>query len=317
MFVSVVRSLLRAVSVLVLVSFTTFALVFGNGEGIARSVISTKMGQQPSDAEVHAEMVRLGLDQPLLTQYGKWLRGVVTGDLGDSFFTGQPVTTMLSTTVPVTLTLVLLSLLFTLVLSMVLGVVAAVRGGWVDRVVQFLAVLGAAVPSFILAIGLVFAFAIATRAFPATGYVPLSESPSRWMASVTLPVLAIILGAVANAASQFRGAILDTLSKDFVRTLRARGISERALILRHVLRNSAGPGLTVLSLQTIGLIGGVVVIEQVFALPGMGALSNTSAQQGDVPILMGCVLVTVLIVLAVNLLGDLAQAALNPKARMR
>jgi peptide/nickel transport system permease protein len=310
---SVLRRLVRAVAVLLLVSFATFVLMYGNGTGIARAVLGTKA----TDADVRSEVVRLGLDRPLLVQYGDWLKGVVTGDLGKSFFTGQSVTSVLSSRVPVTLALVVLSLLLTAAVSVLIGVTAAVRGGWVDRVVQFLSVLGTAVPAFIVAIVLVFAFAVSVRMFPATGYVSPDQSPKGWIESITLPVVALLVGSVANAAAQFRGAVLDTLSQDFVRTLRARGIPESRVVFRHVLRNAAGPGLTALSLQTIALIGGAVIIEQVFALPGMGDLSNTSAQKGDVPVVMGCVLVTIVIVLVVNLLGDLVTAAVNPKARAR
>jgi len=310
---SVMKKLVRSLAVLLVVSFATFVLMYGNGPGIARAVLGTRA----SEADVRAEVVRLGLDKPLLVQYGEWLKGVVTGNLGDSFFTGQSVTSALSSRVPVTLTLIVLSLLLTAVASVLLGVAAAVRGGWLDRVVQFLSVLGAAVPAFIIAIGLVFAFAVSVRLLPATGYVSPDQSLSGWLKSVTLPVIALLVGSIANAAAQFRGAVLDTLSQDFVRTLRARGIPESQVVFRHVLRNAAGPGLTALSLQTLGLIGGAVVIEQVFALPGLGDLSNTSAQKGDVPLVMGCVLVTIVVVLVVNLLGDLVTAAVNPKARTR
>ncbi|MFJ6693144.1 ABC transporter permease [Streptomyces sp. NPDC091294] len=313
MVVTVLKKLARSVGVLLVVSFATFVLMYGNGPGIARAVLGTRA----SEADVRAEVVRLGLDRPLLTQYGDWLQGVVTGNLGDSFFTGQSVTSALASRVPVTLTLIVLSLVLTAVVSVLLGVVAAVRGGWVDRVVQFLSVLGAAVPAFIIAIALVFAFAVSVRLLPATGYVSPDQSVSGWIESVTLPVIALLIGSVANAAAQFRGAVLDTLSQDFVRTLRARGIPQSQVVFRHVLRNAAGPGLTALGLQTLGLIGGAVVIEQVFALPGLGDLSNTSAQKGDVPLVMGCVLVTIVVVLVVNLLGDLVTAAVNPKARTR
>ncbi|MEU4617161.1 ABC transporter permease [Streptomyces umbrinus] len=313
MLVSVVKKLVRSVGVLLVVSFATFVLMYGNGPGIARGVLGTRA----SESDVRAEVVRLGLDKPLLVQYGDWLKGIVTGNLGDSFFTGQSVTSALSSRVPVTLTLIVLSLLLTAVASVLLGVAAAVRGGWIDRVVQFLSVLGAAVPAFIIAIGLVFAFAVSVRLLPATGYVSPDQSVSGWLKSVTLPVIALLIGSIANAAAQFRGAVLDTLSQDFVRTLRARGIPESRVVFRHVLRNAAGPGLTALSLQTLGLIGGAVIIEQVFALPGLGDLSNTSAQKGDVPLVMGCVLVTIVVVLVVNLLGDLVTAAVNPKARTR
>ncbi|MDX2913202.1 MULTISPECIES: ABC transporter permease [Streptomyces] len=310
---AVLRKLVRSVSVLLLVSFATFALMYGNGTGIARSVL----GVRATESDVRAEVVKLGLDRPLLVQYGDWLKGVVTGDLGESFFTGESVTSALSSRVPVTLALIVLTIVLTTAVSVLVGVAAAVRGGWIDRMVQFTSVLGTAVPPFIMAIGLVFAFAVSIRMFPATGYVSPDQSLGGWLESIALPVIALLIGSVANAAAQFRGAVLDTLSQDFVRTLRARGVPESRVVFRHVLRNAAGPGLTTLSLQTLGLIGGAVIIESVFALPGLGDLSNTSAQKGDVPLVMGCVLVTILVVLVVNLLGDLVTAAVNPKARKR
>ncbi|MEU1178640.1 ABC transporter permease [Streptomyces sp. NPDC005820] len=310
---AVLRKLVRSASVLLLVSFATFALMYGNGTGIARSVL----GVRATESDVRAEVVKLGLDKPLLVQYGDWLKGVVTGDLGESFFTGESVTSALSSRVPVTLALIVLTIVLTTAVSVLIGVAAAVRGGWIDRMVQVMSVLGAAIPPFIIGIGLVFAFAVSIRMFPATGYVSPDQSLGGWLESIALPVIALLIGSVANAAAQFRGAVLDTLSQDFVRTLRARGIPESRVVFRHVLRNAAGPGLTTLSLQTLGLIGGAVIIESVFALPGLGDLSNTSAQKGDVPLVMGCVLVTILVVLVVNLLGDLVTAAVNPKARKR
>jgi len=313
MTLTLLKNLARSLAVLLVVTFATFTLMFGNGEGIARAVLG--LNARPED--VQREVVALGLDQPLLVQYWHWLRDAVTGNLGESFYTGQSVTDALSSRVPVTLALVIITLLLTVVLSVLLGVTAAVKGGWVDRLLQFLTVLGTAIPSFIIAIVLVFTFAIAWRVLPATGYVTPEISVSGWVKSVTLPVLALLVGAVASAAAQFRTAVLDTLGRDYIRTLRARGISERHVIFRHVLRNSAGPGLTVLSLTTLGLLGGAVFIEQVFALPGMGQLANQSAQVNDVPMVMGTVLVTIVIVLLVNFLGDLATTVLNPKARIR
>lgn len=310
---ALVKSVLRSLAVFLVVTFATFCLMFRNGPGIARSVL----GLSASPEGVQAKMAELGLDRPLLVQYGDWLQGVVTGDLGRSFYTSEAVTAALSNRVPVTLALVILTLLLTAVFSVLLGVVAAVRGGATDRVVQVVSVVGAAVPAFIVAIVLVFGLAITWRVFPATGYVSPDQSLAGWLASITLPVIALLVGAVAGAAAQFRSAVLDTAGKDFVRTLRARGISERAVVWRHVLRNSAGPGMIALSLTMIGLLGGAVFIEQVFALPGMGQLTVASAIISDVPMVMGAVLVTVLIVLIVNFLADLAVYVLNPKVRAR
>lgn len=313
MALTLLKNLIRSIAVLLVVTFATFSLMFGNGPGIARAVL----GMNAREEDIQREVVALGLDRPLPVQYWHWLKGVVTGNLGESFYTGQSVSDALSTRVPVTLALVVITLGLTVGLSVLLGVTAAVKGGWVDRMLQFVSVLGTAVPSFIVAIVLVFTFAVAWRALPATGYVSPEVSLSGWVKSVALPVLALLVGAVASAAAQFRTAMLDTLSRDYVRTLRARGISERHIIFRHVLRNSAGPGLTVLSLTTLGLLGGAVFIEQVFALPGMGQLANQAAQVNDVPMVMGTVLVTTVIVLIVNFLGDLTTTLLNPKARTR
>ncbi|WP_022867272.1 ABC transporter permease [Schaalia vaccimaxillae] len=307
------KNLVRSFVVLVMVTFVVFSLMYGNGYGIARAVL----GLRAREEDILAKVEQLGLDQPLLVQYWNWVTGIFRGDLGRSFYTGQGVAEALSTRVPVTLALVIIALIFTAVLAVILGVTAAVAGGWADRVVQLTSVLGTAIPSFVLAIALVFAFAIYWRVLPATGYVSPDVDPVGWAASLALPVTALLVGSVASAAQQFRTATLDQLGKDYVRTLRARGLDERAIIFRHVLRNAAAPGLTVLSLTVFGLLGGAVFIEQVFALPGMGQLANQSAQIYDVPMVMGTVLVTAVIVLIVNFLGDLAIALLNPKVRMR
>jgi peptide/nickel transport system permease protein len=310
---SLAKRLVRSLAVFIVVTFAVFFLMYGNGTGIAHAVL----GLNATPEAVQAEVVKLGLDQPLLVQYWQWLTGVAHGDLGNSFYTSESVSSALSNRVPVTLALVFITLLLTAVISVILGVTAAVRGGWMDRVLQFISVLGTAVPAFIIAIALVFAFAIHWRVFPATGYVSPNVSPSGWLASISLPVLALLIGAVAGAAAQFRTAVLDQLGRDYVRTLRARGIPEREIVFRNVLRNAAPPGLTVLSLTVFGLLGGAVFIEQVFALPGMGQMANMAAKISDVPLVMGTVLVAVVIVLVVNFAGDLAITLLNPKARTR
>jgi len=312
-FIAIVKKFARLVGVLLLVSFSTFLLMFGNATGIAQTIL----GLRADKASIEQKVIELGLDRPLLMQFGDWLGGIFTGDLGQSYYTGQAVSGALATRVPVTLTLLIVTLIITTIISVLVGVAAASFGGWFDRVVQFFAGIGAAIPAFIVAVVLVFSFAVALPWFPATGYVTPAQSVSGWIASLALPVAALLVGSIAGTSAQIRGAVLDTLDKDFVRTLRARGIPTGPLLFRHVLRNSSGPGLTSLSLQTIGLLGGAVFVEQVFALPGIGQLANTSAQRGDVPMVMGVVLVTVVMVLCVNLLTDLANTALNPKARNR
>jgi len=313
MILTLLRSLLRSIALFLVVTFATFCLMYGNARGIAFSTL----GLRASEEDIERQIVKLGLDRPLFIQFGDWLGGALTGDLGRSFYTSEAVSAALSNRVPVTLTIVILTIALTAIAAVLLGVTAAVRGGWVDRLVQVLSIGGTAIPAFIVAIGLVFLFAINWRLLPATGFVPFEDSPIDWARSLVLPVIALLIGSVASAAQQFRTAMLDTLGRDYIRTLRARGVSEQQLIFRNALRNAAAPGLTVLNLQLFAVLGGAVFIEQVFALAGMGQLANAAAQIQDVPMVMGTVLVSVFIVLSVNFVADLLITVLNPKARAR
>jgi peptide/nickel transport system permease protein len=146
--------------------------------------------------------------------------------------------------------------------------------------------------------------------------VPFGEDPGRWATSLVLPIAALVIHMVANSAQQFRGAMVDALKQDYIRTLRSRGLSERAVVLRHALRNAAAPGLTILSVQTIGLVGGAVLIEQIFALPGVGQFTIRAAIAGDLPSVMGVVVFGTLLVLVVNILADVVNAWINPRVRL-
>jgi peptide/nickel transport system permease protein len=206
-------------------------------------------------------------------------------------------------------------MLLTAVLSALLGAASAVAGGWLDRVLQFLALIGTAVPTFIIAIILVLWLAVGARLFPATGFVPFERDPGAWALSLVLPVIAVVATSVGPASQQFRGAVKDVLERDFVRTLRSRGVKPGAVLFRHVLRNAAGPGVTILGLQIIVLLGRVVVLERVFNLPGVGALTVNSSLLADIPIVMGCVLFVIVVVIVVNLVADIVNAVLNPQVR--
>ncbi|MFI7166687.1 ABC transporter permease [Rhodococcus sp. AQ5-07] len=306
------RKLFFALVLFLAVTALTFMMVFSNGAASVRQ----SLGETATDEQVAARVAQLGLDRSVVLQYLEWLKGLLSGDLGASFATGESVSSMLTTRIPVTISLVVLAILLTAVLSVVVGVCAAVFGGWVDKGLQFLSIGGLALPNFLVAIALVFAFAIAIPLFPATGYVPIEENAGEWAASLVLPVTAILVGLVAGSAQQFRGSLIDTLSQDYIRTLRSRGVSERAIVLRHALRNAASPGLTVLSLQTIGLVGGAVLIERIFVLPGVGQLTQTAAITGDLPAVMGCVVFSVLVVIVVNVCADLLNGWINPKVRI-
>lgn len=313
MVIFLLKRLASAVVLMFVVTAATFVMMYGNGPAIARSVLGT---ESSSSDQVQAKVVELGLDQPVLLRYGDWIATLLSGrGLGRSFYSGEAVTNMLDARMPVTLSVLMFGLLFTAIISVVIGVVAAVRGGWLDRALQIFAVLGYAVPSFVVAILLILAFAVNMRLFPATGFVSPSVSTSRWIASITLPIIAVVVGTIGATAQQFRGTVSDVLRRDFVRTLRSRGISERAIIFRHVLRNAAGPGLIILGLQVVALFGAAVIIEQVFALAGIGNLTVSASLAGDIPIVMGCVVFVVGLVVVVNTLTDISNGWLNPKVR--
>ncbi|HXH33577.1 MAG TPA: ABC transporter permease [Plantibacter sp.] len=171
-------------------------------------------------------------------------------------------------------------------------------------------------PAFLIALGLVIVFAINLGWFKPTGFVQLTDSFSGWLSSITLPVIALSLGGIAGVSQQIRGSMLDALRQDYVRTLQSRGLNRRTVVMQHVLRNAAGPGLAVLGVHFVGLLGGAVIIEQIFAIPGMGQVAVTATSQGDIPLVMGLVIATAILVVILNLFVDLAQGWLNPKVRL-
>lgn len=311
MLLFAVRRLLAGLVLVFVVSMLAFALLYAGGGDIARRIL----GENASVETVTKKAQELGLDRPLVTQYLDWVTSAITGDFGRSWFNGQLVAVSLSSRVAVTLSIVVGATLLAAIVAVVLGVVAARRGGVVDAVTQFVSVVGFAIPGFLIALALVIVFAIQLGWFKATGYVPISTSLGGWVASVTLPIVALSVGAIATVAQQVRGSVLDALSRDYVRTLRSRGLSMNRVVYRHVLRNAGGPALSVLAVQFIGLIGGAVIVEQIFAMPGLGQLTVQATALGDIPIVMGVVITVAVIVVIVNLAIDLAQAALNPKVR--
>ncbi|WP_285042195.1 ABC transporter permease [Plantibacter sp. LMC-P-059a] len=308
----ILRRLVSGVVLIFVISVIAYSLLYLGGGDIARRIL----GQSATAETVAKKSAELGLDRPLPVQYVDWLTSAFQGDLGRSWFTGQLVSSGVSGRLAVTLSIVLGATIIAAIVSVILGVLAARRGGWIDNVVQFISVIGFAIPSFLIALVLVITFAINLRLFKATGYIPITTSFPGWVASVTLPIIALAIGAIATVSQQVRGSVVDAMSKDYVRTLRSRGLGTNRVIYKHVLRNAGGPALAVLAVQFIGLLGGAVIIEQIFALPGIGQLAVQATTSGDIPIVMGVVIATAIIVVVVNLLIDLAQAALNPKVRL-
>ncbi|WP_211879257.1 ABC transporter permease [Pseudarthrobacter albicanus] len=297
--------------VLFAVSVLTFFLLYISSGSIARNIL----GDQATPEQLAVKEAELGLDQPMPVRYFSWLTGALRGDLGTSWFTSEPVANALATRIPVTMTMVFAAMILIAIIATLIGVAAAVKRGWVDRVVQIGAIIGDSIPGFVIGIILVTVLAIQLGLFPATSTISPGAPASAWVLSLTLPVIALLINGVTGGAQQIRSAVIKQLERDYVRTLRSRGIGEGEILSRHVLRSAAPAGLTVLSLQLIGMLGGVVIIEQIFALPGMGPLAVAATSQTDLPVVMGVVMYTVAVVITVNLIVDLLNGWLNPKVR--
>lgn len=309
----VMRRLLIAIPTVFIVCTFTFLLV----QFVPGNPAAYILGDSATPAAVHHIDAQLGLDKPVLAQYLSWLGGAIHGNFGTSYITGQSVTTALGAALAPTLSLALLATIVTLVLGQALGTLAAVRGGRMDSALQALSSLGMAIPNFWLAALLVVAFSLKIQLFPATGYTALGQSPSQWLVGLVLPVTAVALAGLAQIVLQARSSVLDVLSKDFVRTQQAAGISRQRILFKHVLRNSAIPVTTLAGLSFVFLLAGVVVVETIFNIPGMGSLMINAVNRHDLPILQGAVIYFALIVVVVNLGIDLLTAWLDPRMRTR
>ena len=273
------------------------------------------LGLYASEAQVETKRQQLGLDRSVTAQYLDWLSHAVRGDLGQSTSGKAQVLDLIATRLPVTVSLALGAVLVAAVFGVALGLLAAIRPGTFDRVLQVVMVLGFSLPNFWVAILLALVLAVRLRLFPATGYVQFTDSPVGWLSSITLPVVALAIGSIAAIAQQLRNSVISVYSQDYVRTLRSRGLPARTILLTNVLRNASPPALTMLSLQFIAAMSGAAIVERVFGLQGLGAVAINASADSDIQVLMGLLLFTVLIVVVVNLLVDIAYAALNPKVR--
>ncbi len=313
MLAFIARRLLSGITLLFVISTLAYFLVFTTTDGVSMRLL----GDLATPEQLAQKDAELGLDKPVFERFLDWAGHAITGDFGVSWFTNEPIMDALANRLPVTVTIVLFAIFISAALAVVLGMAAAIKGGWIDRLVQVLAVAGFAVPAFVVAIVLITFFAVNWMLLPATGWVPLSDDPGGWFASLILPTLSLVVATVASSAQQIRSAIKAVMQRDWVRTLRSRGVPEREILFKHVLRSAAPAGLTVLSLQFVGLLGGSVIIESVFALPGVGQLAVSSTSLGDTPVIMGVVVYTVIIVILVNLIVDLINGWLNPKVRVQ
>ncbi len=302
-----------AIPLILLVSFIIFlleSLVPGNPA-------ETILGQNATPQNVAALDRQLGLNKSLFDGYWTWLDGVLHGHLGTSVISGEGVSSLLNGRLAVTLSLVVLSVLVSAIVGVALGLISARRGGFIGRVLDVVSLAGLALPSFWVGTVLVALFAVQLRIFPASGYVTFAQSPWGWIQHLILPVAALSLLGIAAVAKQSRDAILTALEADYITMLRGNGMSEREIMLRHVLRNAAMPIVTVLGVVAIGTLGGTVFVESVFVLPGMGSQATQSTVDHDLPVILGIGLYFTFIVVIINLLVDLTYGLLNPRAKTK
>ena len=297
---------------LFVVCSTTFFLAALIPGDIARTIL----GPNASQAQYLATRHELGLNKPLGQRYWDWLTAAVHGNLGRSLFNQEPVTALLDTRLPTTLSLVIGSTVVAAVLGVLLGIASAHSGSVLGRVVDVLSLVGLALPNFFLGLLLVSWFAVSLKLLPASGYVPFTQSPGNWAKSLVLPVVTLALPGVAVIAKQTRDAMKDVGGQPFVRTLRAAGISRRSIVFKHVLRRAAIPVATVIGLVFVGALSGTVLVESVFAMPGLGGTAVQATSNHDLPLIQGVVVYFTVIVIAVNLLVDLAYGALDPRVRI-
>lgn len=257
-----------------------------------------------------------GLDKPLPVQYLFWLGNVLRGDLGDSLRTGKPVLSEIVRRLPVTLEVTLLAVIMAVLLAVPAGVISAVRQNALsDLLARLLALIGLSIPNFLLATLLILLVSLHLPIFPTTGYIPISEGLGANLRSVFLPSLSLALAMTASVMRMTRSSLLEELRKDYVRVARGKGLAERRVIFRHSLRNALIPVVTVIGIRIGYLLGGTVIIEEIFSLPGIGRLALNAIYQRDYPTVQGTVLFIAFAFVLINMLTDLTYSFLDPRIR--
>jgi peptide/nickel transport system permease protein len=274
-------------------------------------------GEEADPAAIAAVKARLGLDQPIVVQYLKFIGSAVRGDFGDSVRTGTPVREMIGATLPVTVQLAVYAMLVAVIAGMAFGVIAAVaRGRWPEWLANGFSLFALSVPTFWLGILAVLYLAVQLGWFPASGYVSPFDQPLKGIYYLTLPAVILGMTHAAVVQRQTRASMVETLTADFVRTARAKGLSRRAVVFRYGLRNSLIVVTTIVGLQLGGLIAGAVVTERIFGLPGIGKLTLDSVFTRDYPVIQAVVLVITFAYIVINLLVDLLYTVIDPRVRV-
>ncbi|WP_426765254.1 ABC transporter permease [Pseudarthrobacter sp. 1G09] len=307
----ITKRLLMALATVLVVALLAFLLV----HAMPGSPGAVSLGAGASQDAIDEVNQRLGWNDPLFTQFFTWLGSAVQGDLGISLIDGRSISADLASRLPVTASLAAGATVLSAVLGIGLGVTAAVRGGLLDQVIGGFVGLLVALPAFWVGVIFVYVFAVQSSVFPATGYVPFEVSPQDWALSLALPVITLAVGGGAFIARQTRASMLEALQQEHIRTLRATATPTWKILYVHALRYASLPIVAGIALQFIGLFGGSVIAEQLFAMPGLGQAVQTSVSTHDAPAVQGVVVIATVVVVAVNLLLELATKFLDPKLR--
>jgi peptide/nickel transport system permease protein len=309
----ILRRLLAAIPVLFGVTLLTF-IVMNSLPGDAAQEL---LGAQATPTEIHELSIKLGLDKPFLTRYGNWLHGLVTGHLGHSLSSGQSVTSILGSDLPITFELILYAFLLSLVVAVPIAILSARRpNGIFDRISMVFSMSGLSIAPYVLALLLVWVFAVKLDILPAIGWVPPDQGLGQNIRSLTLPAISIALPLMCFYARLLRADLLEQLyGEDYVVTARAKGAGPWTVLLRHTLRNSVFGLITVIALNLGTLLGVTVIVEDIFGLPGIGHELLSAISNRDVPVVEGAVLVFAIVVVLANLLADLVYSALDPRVR--
>jgi peptide/nickel transport system permease protein len=305
------RRLVLIVPVLLMVTIGIFSLIHLT----PGDPLTAILGEERADAQVMAVLrARMGLDEPIPIQYLRWIERAVRGDLGYSFHLRQPVAQALGDRLPVTLQLALFSVVLSLLLAVPLGIVSATRrGSWLDLLSSSLAALGSSMPAFWLGVLLILAFAEHLRVLPPYGYVRLKDDLVGNLKAMIQPSLTLAAAYTAMLSRLVRASLLDVLGEDYVRTSRSKGLAERVVIMRHAVRSSLLPIITVIGMESGRLLGGAIVTETIFVLPGVGRLAVDSVLSRDLPTLQGVTLFMAAALMICNLIADLTYGLADPR----
>jgi len=306
----VIRRILQLIPVLLGISILIFAVM----KMIPGDVISGILGIEATP-ELRAQLAaKYGLDKPYVVQYLTWIGGVLRGDFGESIRTSAPILPEILSRLKVTAQLTFMAAVISWIIAIPLGILAAVkRNSWVDRFVRVFSLLGVSIPGFALSILLVLVLSLCFNYFSPLGYVSFFENPMENLEIMFLPAMVLGVTISGSVMRMTRSSVLEVLRQDFIKTVRAKGASERIAIFKHALRNALIPIITLIGMQIGSLLGGAVIVEQIFSLPGLGQLTLTGINQRDYPVVQGCVLVIAFIYVMVNLITDILYAYIDPR----